>query len=94
MIAERNRTKLLDGMDRQVSVVRDALAAHGHADVPVHGVLCFTTADLPRFKTLEIRGRLLLTRRGLGRRLDADGPFSAAEIEAVAEALAAALPCA
>ena len=94
VIAERDRTKLLEGLDRQVAVVRDALAAHGHADVPVHGVLCFTTADLPRFKTLEVRGRLLLTRRGLGKRLDGGGPLSAPEIEAVAHALATALPCA
>jgi hypothetical protein len=94
VIAERDRTELLDGLDRQVAVVRDALAAHGHADVCVQGVLCFTTADLPRFKTLEVRGRLLLTRRGLGKRLDGDGPLSAPEIEAVAHALATELPCA
>jgi hypothetical protein len=93
-IADRDRTKLLEGLDRQVSVVRDALAAHGHADVPMQGVLCFTTADLPRFKTLEVRGRLLLTRRGLGKRLDGDGPLAAPAIEAVAQALATALPCA
>jgi hypothetical protein len=91
VIAERDRTKLLEGLDRQVSVVRDVLAAAGHGDVPVHGVLCFTTADLPRLRTLEIRGHLLLTRRALGRRLDADGPWAPA-IEAVAPALAAALP--
>jgi hypothetical protein len=94
VIADRDRTKLLDGLDRRVSVVRDALAAHGHADVSGHGVLCFTTADLPRFKTLEVRGQFLLTRRGLGKRLDADGPVSAPAIEAVAHALATALPCA
>lgn len=91
-IADRDRTKLLDGLERQLSVVRDALDAHDHADVPAHGVLCFTTADLPRFKTLEIRRHLLLTRRGLGKRLDADGPLPAPAVEAIARALAAALP--
>jgi Nuclease-related domain len=40
-IAERDLTKLIDGLDRQVSIVRNTLDAHGHADVPVHGVLCF-----------------------------------------------------
>jgi hypothetical protein len=40
LVALHDRTKLLDGLDRQVSVVQDTLAAHGHADVPVHGVLC------------------------------------------------------
>jgi hypothetical protein len=92
MIAERDRTKLIDALERQMSVVGDALAAHGHGDVPVRGVLCFTTGELPRFKTLEIRRQLLLTRRGLGRRLDADGPLTSFSIEEVAQALAAALP--
>jgi hypothetical protein len=92
MIAERDRTKLIDALERQMSVVGDALTAHGHGDVPVRGVLCFTTGELPRFKTLEIRRQLLLTRRGLGRRLDADGPLTSFSIEEVAQALAAALP--
>jgi hypothetical protein len=70
MIGERDRTTLIDGLERQMSVVRDALAAHGHGDVPVRGVLCFTTGELPRFKTLEIRRQLLLTRRALAKRLD------------------------
>jgi hypothetical protein len=91
-IAERDRTKLVDGLERQMSVVRDALATHGHRDVPVRGVLCFTTGKLPRFTTLEIRGQLLLTRRGLGRRLDAGGPLEWSVIEELAYALAAALP--
>jgi hypothetical protein len=92
LIAERGRTKLLDGLDRQVSAVRDVLTAHDHAGVRVRGVLCFTTADLPRFKTLEIRSHLLLTLRGLRKRLDADGPPSSSPIiEAIAHALAGGL---
>jgi hypothetical protein len=91
-IAGRDRTKLLAGLDRQLAVVREALSANGHPDVPVHAVLCFTTADLPRFKTLEISGHLLLTRRGLGKRLDAHGPLAPPAIDAIAHALAAALP--
>jgi hypothetical protein len=92
MIAERDRTKLIDGLERQMSVVRDALTAHGHGDVAVHAVWCFTTGELPRFKTLEIRRQLLLTRRGLGKRLDADGVLQASAIEAIGHVLAAALP--
>jgi hypothetical protein len=94
VIAERDRTRLIDGLDRQVRVVRSVLAAHGDAGVPVHGVLCFTTADLPRLKTLEIRGHLLLTRRALGRRLDAEGPLSAPDIAALVGVLGTALPSA
>jgi hypothetical protein len=92
MIAGRDRTKLLEGLDRQLSVVRDELTSGARADVPLRGVLCFTTGELPRFKALEIRGHLLLTRRALGRRLDAEGPLSAAAIDEIARALGAALP--
>jgi hypothetical protein len=92
MIAERDRTKLIDGPERQMSAVGDALTAHGHGDVPVRGVLCFTTGGLPRLKTLEIRRQRLLTRRGLGRRLDAAGGLTPSAIEEIAHALAATLP--
>jgi len=92
MIAERDRTKLLEGLARQLAVVRHALDSHDHADVPLHGVLCFTTGDLPRFKALEIQKHLLLTRRGLGKRLDRDGCLESPVIEQVAHALAVALP--
>ncbi len=92
-IGERDRTRLIGGLERQVSAVRAALAACEHADVPVYGVLCFTTADLPRRKSLAMRGHLLLTRRALAKRLDADGALGPPAIEAVAHVLAAALPC-
>jgi hypothetical protein len=82
---------LIDGSERQMSAVGDALTAHGHGDVPVRGVLCFTTGELPRFKTLEISRQLLLTRRGLGKRLDAAGGLTSSAIEEIAHALAATL---
>jgi Nuclease-related domain len=90
-IAGRNRTKLIDGLDRQVSVVRDALTASGHADVPVQGVLCFTMADLPLFGTLKMRGHLLHHRRALAKRLNASGPLQPPAIKALAHVLATAL---
>ena len=91
-IAGRNRTKLIDGLDRQVSAVRDALEANGHAGVPVQGVLCFTTADLPLLGTLKMRGHLLLHSRVLAKRLNANGPLQSPAIEALAHSLTAALP--
>jgi hypothetical protein len=91
-IDRRDRTTLVAGLDRQVSAVLAALAAGGHPDVPVQGVLCFTTADLPLLRTLKIRGHLLLHPGALARRLNADGPRSPAAIEALARTLAAALP--
>jgi hypothetical protein len=91
-VSGRDRTKLIDGLDRQVSVVRPVLEASGHADVPVQGVLCFTTADLPLLGTPKMRGHLLLYRKALAKRLNANGPLQPSVIEALARILAAALP--
>lgn len=93
LIAGRNRTKFIDGLDRQVHTVRDALAASGHSDVPVQGVLCFTTADLPFFGT-KMRGHLLIHRRALTKRLNRKGPLQPATIDALARTLATTLPSA
>ena len=45
MVAGRNRTALVTGMEKQVNLVREALAEW--PDVPVRGVLCFIDADWP-----------------------------------------------
>ena len=93
-IAGRDRTKLIDGLDRQVAAVREALKHDAHDDVPVQGVLCFTNADLPVMRTLKMRGHLLLYRKALARRLNSGGPLEAAAIEAIARGVAAHLPAA
>jgi hypothetical protein len=86
-IAGRDHTKLIDGLDRQVAAVRAALERGGHKDTPVHGVLCFTSADLPLLGTLKLRGHLLLPRKPFAKRLNAAGQISAPEIEAIARSL-------
>jgi hypothetical protein len=60
----------------KVAVVRSALADNGYPDVPVQGVLCFTKADLPVLGTLKMRGYLLLSRKALAKRLNANGPLT------------------
>lgn len=45
-VGGRDRTKLVEGMRKQVAVVEAALT--GHPDVPVRGVLCFIEADWRR----------------------------------------------
>ena len=45
MVGGRDRTKLVDGVHKQLGLVRAALA--DEADVPVCGVLCFVDADWP-----------------------------------------------
>jgi hypothetical protein len=90
MIAGHNRTRLIDGLDRQVSVVQRALSACG-AEVPVRGVLCFTAADLPLLGTLRMRGHLLVHCKALARRLNAKGPLGQSTIDTLAHRLAKAL---
>jgi hypothetical protein len=90
-IAGRNRTKLVDGLDRQVDAVRRSLVKAGR-DVPVHGVLCFTKADLPVLGTRQIRGYRLHYCRGTARKLNRSGPYDADAIDQIACQLAVAFP--
>ena len=91
LIDGRDCTSLIDGLDRQVAVVRAALG-EAHGDVAVRGVLCFTRAELPLLRTLTIREHLLLYRKALGKRINQDGPLAPSVIEKVARKLDAALP--
>jgi hypothetical protein len=93
-IAGRDRTGLIGGLNRQVVAVREALDRADRPDVPIQGVLCFTTADLPLLRTLKMRGHLLLYRKALAKRLNADGALEPAEIEAIARDLTRELPAA
>jgi hypothetical protein len=92
MIAGINRTKLIDGLDRQVAAVHGALAGTGQPDLSVLGVLCFTKADLPLLGSRRIRGHQLLYCRGLAKKLNGKGAMTTAAIDALARTLAAALP--
>jgi hypothetical protein len=92
LIAGRNRTKLIDGLDRQVAAVRGALVASGQPDLPVLGVLCFTKADLPLFGSRRVRGHHLLYGRALAKKLNGRGTMTTAEIDALVSTLATALP--
>jgi hypothetical protein len=91
----RDRTKVIDGLDRQVKVVREALRDLGQDEVAVQGVLCFVKRNFAFGEGKQtVRGHLLLRPRPLARRLTAKGPLGPHAIEAVARALAAVLPSA
>jgi hypothetical protein len=92
MIAGRNRTKLIDGLDRQVGAVRRALARHGHDEVPVLGILCFTKADLPLLGAAKFRGHHLHHCRATARELNRSGPLAPEAIAVIATELEASLP--
>jgi hypothetical protein len=92
LVNGRERTKLIDGLERQLTAVDGALKTVGHDDVSLQGVLCFTKADVPLIGTLHMRGHLLIYRRALAKRLNADGPLDPPKIATIAHALAKALP--
>ena len=91
LIRGRDSTKIIDGLERQIAAVRAALDG-GYQEITVRGAVCFTKADLPFLMTQTLRGHLLLYRRALAKRLNADGPLSAASIEQLARHLATQLP--
>lgn len=94
LVNGRNKTELIDGLDRQVSVVRAVLDAAGCTELPLHGIMCFTEADLPRIGTERIRGYELRQRKSLAKRLNASGPLTVETVESTARLLADALPAA
>jgi nuclease-like protein len=93
-IAGRDQTKLIDGLAKQVAVVRAALedAAPG---VPVHGCLCFVAPEgfladsgLPVLRTLKIKGYPLYYPRRLAKRLNRSGPLTPEQTRQIHAALA------
>jgi hypothetical protein len=91
LIAGRDGAKYLDGLDRQSAAVRDVLQAAGHPNLPLRAALCFTKADLPGLRTVQMRGHLLLYRKALAKRLVADGPLTPEQCATVAASLNATL---
>jgi hypothetical protein len=91
MVGRRDRTKLVDGLAKQVALVAP-LAESAVPDVSVRGALCFVEGELPLIGTPTIGGFPLLERRRLAKRLNADGPLALDAIAAVTEALARRFP--
>jgi hypothetical protein len=98
VIAGRDKTKLVEGLKRQVDAVRAGLAII-EQDVPVDGCFCFINPDgqaggsgVPLFRTLSIDGFPLFVPRKLSKRLKQAGPLSGAQIAVLTEALAELFP--
>jgi hypothetical protein len=80
-IAGRDRTVLIDGLDKQLAAVRGALGGL-LGEVPVSGCLCFIAPEglladsgLPLLGTLRIRGHPLYSPRRLAKQLNRKGPI-------------------
>lgn len=92
LIAGRDRTRLVEGVERQAELVRATLDARPGA--PVHAALCFVDADLPLLGTLRVRDVPLLYAKALAKRLGDAGPLAPAEVSLIAGQLATAFPAA
>jgi hypothetical protein len=84
-IGGRDKTSLLDGLARQVEVVRGVLA-EVYADVLVRGALCFVGTELPWFGE-SIGGVPLVGRRGLGKLMEQPGDLDGDDRAALADYL-------
>ena len=95
LVGSRDCTRLVDGMHKQVALVRSALDAATLADVPVHGTLCFVEADWPLIGgSFVIAAVAVLWPRKLAERLVAPGPTTDDDVAAAYRALARAFPAA
>lgn len=91
MINGRDRTKLVEGMHKQVSLVRAVLADHPH--VPIHGVLCFIGADWPLLSgPFRVKSVDVLHERKLRAMLSKPGPLAAESVEDIQWLLHQAFP--
>ncbi len=91
LVGSRDCTKLVDGVLKQIAVVRQ----HLNGDVPIHGVLCFVEADWPLLGgTFTTRGVQALWPKKLYLKLQAEGPLTEPLIGEVHRQLAQALPVA
>jgi hypothetical protein len=100
IVRGRDKTKLVDGLERQVEAVRAGLTLI-EKEVPVQACFCFIKpadhagpSGIPRVRTLKIKDFELLYPRRLAKRLNRPGQLSAEEAEVIAEALVELFPAA
>lgn len=93
VINGRRKTKLVEGLRRQVEAVKAGLAIV-EQEVPVHGCLCFLNpagqsggSGLPLVRTLSIDGFPLYYPRRLSKRLRRPGSIDADQASVLAEVL-------
>jgi hypothetical protein len=96
-IAGRDKTKLIDGLARQVAAVETILADIA-PDVPVRGCLCFVApggflmdSGLPLLRTLKVNGYPLYHPRRLAKKLNRSGQLTRGQASEVHAALVARL---
>lgn len=88
LVGSRNCSSVVDGVIKQVTMVRHQL----DASVPVHGVLCFVEADWPLIGgSFTTRGVEAISPKKLYPKLRSDGPLDAETIAMVHRPLAGSM---
>jgi hypothetical protein len=92
-VADRDKTKLVSGMQKQIKLVSNALTDTG---VDVHGALCFVEADWPLIGgAFEVNGIHVLWPKLLVKRLtEEEAESHSVDVEGVHARLAATFPVA
>lgn len=94
LVAGRDRTSLVSGVEGQVKEVLAALTDLGLPETPVVGVLCWLrTDDLPLLGTVRLREVSVLGPRRTAKLARRPGPLGASQISDLTAALAARFPC-
>jgi hypothetical protein len=89
LVGTRDCTKLVDGVLKQVDIVRGIVGD----DLPIHGVLCFVEADWPLIGgSFTTRGVEAMWPKRLYPKLKADGPFLTETVAEIHRHLASSLP--
>ena len=95
IVGSRNGTKLVDGVHKQVTLVRAALEANGLNAVPVGGMLCFVEADWPLIGgDFVIAGLNVLWPKKVASHIAKPGALDVDTAERVHHTLASAFPSA
>jgi len=92
-IAGRDKSKLVDGLDKQVALVEQVMAEVSPG-IPVRGALCFVDADLPLLSKLSFNGYPLLYPKHLAKRMTAEARLSDERIRELAGTLDLRFPSA
>ncbi len=89
-VNKRDRTKLVHGLAWQVAAVRDVL---GPREVPINAALCFVDAEWRLFAKPFVLDEVRVTWGAkLAEMIAAPGPLTEADVTAIADRLASALP--
>ncbi|WP_426594910.1 nuclease-related domain-containing protein [Cellulomonas sp. McL0617] len=95
VVGSRDCTKLVDGVHKQVALVRAALDNAGFDEAPVHAMLCFVEADWPLFGgAFVIDGVDVLWPKKAAERLVSPGPIDSVTVDDIHRTLAASFPVA